>query len=352
MKRSLILGMIVFCCCAAFAEFAAYPMAAYGTDTDYVIGANCSLRFRPTAADTSSTKSTLDLQMKYSQKHQFQLLLQPELYFDADAFKATGELKFRRWPTTFYGIGNTSCSCTGETYTPVKYAAAARMSRRFSTHWRIGLRLDALHHSLEDITSGGMLDAGSVPGSEDYFLAGIGPTLSFDTRDNTSYPTCGIFAQAQTVGFLKALGSDYGFSRHQLDVRGYRQLIPGHIVAAQAVAIHTRDRVPFSSLPQLGEYLRAYDDEKFIDRNLVALRTEYRATPFSSGFLNRLGVVLFAEMGETKHHISDISIQDTHFAGGTGIRFALFRNPRFNVRMDFGWGHSASNLDIGIRESF
>ena len=64
MKRSLILGMIVFCCCAAFAEFAAYPMAAYGTDTDYVIGANCSLRFRPTAADTSSTKSTLDLQMR------------------------------------------------------------------------------------------------------------------------------------------------------------------------------------------------------------------------------------------------------------------------------------------------
>jgi outer membrane protein assembly factor BamA len=343
---ALLLGGVLL------AEFAIYPMGSYATDTGYVIGANGLIRFRPHLQDTLSQKSVLNLQAKYSQKNQFQVKLEPELYFDADATKANGELKFRRWPSLFYGVGNTNCSCEGEDYTPVTYEAAARIERTIAPGWRIGGSIDLIYHSVEEVTADGILDAGAIPGVEDYLLVGLGPSVSYDTRDELSYSTRGLYASLQTMGYLTQLGSDYGFSQYQLDLRKFHTIAPRQVVAAQIMAIHTRDTVPFASLPQLGEYLRAYEDEKFIDRNLLALRLEHRFIPFSFGLLNRLGTVLFAEIGEVKSQVEMLSTRDARVAYGVGLRYAVLRNPRFNLQVDFGWGTNVRNLEIGAGEAF
>lgn len=351
MKKRLAVFFVLLCGVLS-AEFAVYPMGSYATDTGYVFGANGLIRFRPVLQDTISQKSVLNLQAKYSQKSQFQVKLEPEFYFDANNTKATGELKFRRWPSLFYGIGNTSCSCDGEDYTPITYEAAVRVERTIAPGWRIGGSADIIHHTVEEITEGGLLDVDSIPGVEEYLLVGIGPSVSYDSRDELSYATEGIYASFQSMGYMTQLGSDYGFSQFQLDFRNFHTVALRQVLATQVMAIHTKNTVPFASLPQLGEYLRAYEDEKFIDRNLLALRMEHRFIPFSTGFLNRFGTILFAEAGEVKANAGQLSIRDTRLAYGFGLRYAVLRNPRFNLQIDFGWGTKVQNMEIGAGEAF
>src|SRR5690606_13425936 len=137
-----------------------------------------------------------------------------------------------------------------------------------------------------------------IPDNNGGLLAGIGPVLQFDTRNDLLFPTKGYYVDLSFTRFGSWLKSDYGFSDVRIDYRGFHALpilTTGTTLAVQALYHGTMDgEAPFYQLPYLSadRILRGVWRNLYIDRQAVALQAELR-----SNFSNidpRYGYVLFA----------------------------------------------------------
>ena len=98
--------------------------------------------------------------------------------------------------------------------------------------------------------------------------------------------------------------------------------------------------------------MRAITSNLFIDRNAYIFRIEDRFFHWNKGFEKRLGLVLFAEIGEIAPEIYKFNISDIQFNYGFGFRYSFFLEDRMNVRIDIGFGEVKANLSIGSGEVF
>jgi outer membrane protein assembly factor BamA len=186
--------------------------------------------------------------------------------------------------------------------------------------------------------------------------------LVYDTRDNESIPTKGIWAEAVYINaplflFNKSAYSQVSFIFHQYVP------VTSRLVFAYRLACQTKlsGQIPFYMLTELASTYRSQEalggsktirgvlNRRLVGNGFVLGNFEFRYTPFHAVLLNRnlgIGVNVFEDMGMiTNQYRVDQSLnmnafdyhtgrEKMHHAVGAGIR--LIVNHNFIVAMDDG----------------
>jgi outer membrane protein assembly factor BamA len=265
--------------------------------------------------------------------------------FDSERTAISGELRAADFPYDFYGIGPLATKDAKESY------AAQYAEVLLAREWEVvrGLRLGPKLHvrgeRIADVQPSGNLASGGVP-SGDYRAAGLGPTVTFDRRDDLFWPTTGAFVEVWALAYAAEGGRT--FARASLEARRFTPLGGGHVLGVDVAAKAAAGDVPFTLLPRLGgaRGLRGYYDGRWRDRCLWSTQAEWRF-PIAwrvrgTAFAGVAGVApSLARVGETRPRP----------AGGVGLRFRL-TSTGLNVSGDVAFGEDGPLTYLTIGEAF
>ena len=338
----MLLGLVGGARAMAGGEMAAFPILAYAPETRGIGGVWLEGFAR---ADSLARPQRLALYLMATQERQAELGLKPELWLAGGRWGLTGEAGYQKWPATSYGVGPRTPSAAAADFTAERVKLELRLRRRLASGFHAG---PCLLQVRESITTH---EPGYAFAHEEGSDTGLGLELGLDRREHAVAPRSGCYHQ------LRALRHGT-YSRWLADLRGYRALGPG-VLAGQA-ALEGRGGEPgYRALPRLGDFLRADETLRHVDRWLAAARLEWRQPSFitlpgrAGGWLSRRSAfVLFAEAGTVAAAPGALVRHGLLPSLGLGGRFALLPEARLNARADLAFGREGAALRIKVGEEF
>jgi hypothetical protein len=189
-------------------------------------------------------------------------------------------------------------------------------------------------------------------------------TLTYDTRDSITIPHKG----EEVMGFAGSSNSgiwgSVSYSFVGAEARMYRPVEPWLTVAAHAAARYmpSADRAPFWALSSIGgvdavpgerQPLRAFGQDRFIDRNSFAAGAELRTRiaqfkVFSTNL--SLEATPFVDLGKVFARDGENPLLHLHKAGGIGMRGVA--SPFIVGFVDVGFGPEGPAVFTGINYPF
>ena len=326
-------------------EWMVLPILFKSPDTGWAAGVLPQVVYRHR---NSSNPSFLRLDAYYTQKKQYHLVLRSSNWILGNNLHLTGRISFKDWPTNFYGIGNQTSEASKISITERVTDIQTSVQRRIGKHSLIGagyrFRNDNIRYPVE---SGFVFDP-QENGDYSYQTSGISADFTYDSRDNHFFPSSGFYAQFKIFQSAGITANDSNFFTLESSITRYLNIYQNQVLALQAVSIHTRGAVPFRMLSSLGNNLRGYSSTRFIDKNLLAARIEYRFVPL----VWRLGFTAFAGVGDVFNSFEDLSWNRLKFTVGAGIRFVFSSSEKVNIRLDYAFAKGSSGNYIDINEAY
>lgn len=329
-------------------EFAVFPQFAYSQETGFWGGLITYYRYE-LLPDTGQ-KNHLDLLTMYTQKKQLQIRFIPKFHFTNLNSDLKLNATFMKWPSEFYGIDNSNSQAERFKFTPEISELEIDWIYYLSSLMKLHCYSDILHSVI--IKREEPLLMKDVPGNEKYFISGLGLGISYDGRDAEDFPTQGIFTHCKLLSYRSWLGSDYDYEEITIDVREYLRLSNLHVLAFQQFFSYKSDQSPFYKLFKLGEYVRSYNDELFLNNHGLVFRAEYRFFPFKGKIGKRLGFATFIDLGQGMQRLQELNFSDWRCSYGIGLRISIFVKDRFNLRFDYGSCKADSAFEISGGETF
>lgn len=343
--RIILLGLLLAgVAVARDLVLAPFPILAYTPETGGIGGAFLQGVW---PADSLRHESQLAAWLSLSTNKQVEAGVRPEFWLAGDRWMLQGELSYQNWPATWFGPGESPEELS---YTVERLKTELQVRRRLAGNFGVGFY--GLHLR-ESFTA---WDEGFTLGDQEGPDTGLGVEAALDTRDGSVWPTRGLFLLTRAARHGKWADNERPYSRWLVDGRGYR-LSAGGVLAGQAVLEGRGGQPGFRSLPKLGDYLRAYEDQRLLERWLVAGRLEWRrplSLPAWTGryFQERCGLVLFTELGILADRPDDLAGAAWKRSLGLGGRYALLPEQHVNVRADLAFGSDGAALRIKVGEEF
>jgi len=330
---------------------AAYPLVMYAPEFSLMMGGGAVMVFRRAGAAAAAKPDNLTVNAMYTLKNQTVLQVLPELYSNDEKYKFRATALYQNMPATFFGIGNSGAmsysdiTAREEKYTNRTFIFQPQLTRTVWGRLRAGLSYDVKDTRVLDVPRAGRLAGGSVQGVQGGLLSGLGGVLDYDGRDNLFYPSRGVYAQAVTRFYRKSLGSDYVYDYYSLDLRGYRRLGEGGVLALQFSGVAAGRGVPFYDMPLYD--LRGIYNTYFLNRANYYTQAEYRFP-----LKHRFYAVVFAGGGNSAPELRKLSLRNIQFIMGSGVRFVLDKKEKINMRFDIGASRWGVQPYFGITEAF
>lgn len=348
MKKIIFLVMVFYLCFTRVycgEEHGNYyvfiPYAGYSDETGIMVGS-----FAKTGFSLNSLQYESELSLNISENKQLSLSLNNLIPLN-QTWKLGLELKYRKWPDTFYGFSNSFSEKYKVSFTPVSKVADVLIKYQ-PEQFFFGINYVLNDYDLLEWDS------------ENYYLiakydlrkysreSGSGIVLGYDNRDNSSFTFDGNLVKAGYYRFFDSRGK-YLNQRFFFDGRAFRELSRNSIIAFQFYGEIREGKTNFMSLPRLGNYLRAYPAMKYIEKKMIAFRSEYKLFPFSRKYLDRLGLAVFFESGRIGE---DLGNNQWQYSTGTGIRYNISKKSKTYLRADFAIGRGSTNVILIGREAF
>ncbi|WP_370979345.1 BamA/TamA family outer membrane protein [Agaribacterium sp. ZY112] len=179
----------------------------------------------------------------------------------------------------------------------------------------------------------------------DVRTSGLGPVLSFDSRDDNYYPSNGQIFNAKYSINDEGLGSDFNFRMLKSDYRKYFTLIPKNVLALKAQIKAADGEIPFFIEPTLS--MRGFDVARYRDNVTASMHAEWRYK-----FHDRWGAVAFAETGAVADNVDELS-DGTHISSaGVGIRWQATKAKKINLGIDIAVSTDDQAVYIRAGEAF
>ena len=336
------------------AGFFFVPLLYYTPDTRFAYGAAGVYYFNTaknlTENDHPTRLSYVRLLADYTQNKQFDVYSTWNVFTDQEKWLFKGDLRYRNFPDSYYGIGNDSKDEDRERYAYDFYSIKALVMKRLGIFTFAGL--DFLYENEFNFTYDdpeGSLALNEVEGARGGIGSAVGSVFTFDSRDNVVNAFKGQFAQFSAYFFLPELGSDFDFVFLDAVYNTYHQIKPGHIIATNAVAQFNFGGVPFLDMAKVGndDLLRGYARNRFRDEHFLAAQTEYRFP-----IHKRFGGVAFVGIGDVFAQPNDLRLDLLKYSYGGGVRFTINKNERLNLRFDYGFGRDSDAFYLSVTEAF
>ena len=327
------------------------PIVFYTPETSLAFGGGIIFTFRDPDRPADKRPDNLQLIAAYSLKNQIFLSLSPEIHFNEKNGKLYVQTGYTDWPTSFFGIGNETDIDTAdiddleEVYSHRSFMVQPWIVHKVVSHLSLGATLDLKRSDISDTENDGLLEQGEIPGSDGGVRSGLGPALIWDSRNSLFFPTRGSWHKIWSWHYRDQFGSDFDYNLYGADFRNYRSLKPGHILAWHLAGISTDGDVPFDELPT--PPIRGLYEGLFIDKNMLTLELEYRFPlkgPWSGA--------AFAGVGDIFEDTQDLEFQNLKYAAGGGLRFAIDKKEKINLRVDIGVSRYGVFPYVLFQESF
>ena len=328
----------------------AFPFAVRSLETNWGFGA-VAARFFKAGSTTDTTIRTSDINVLglYTLRKQLILVLNSTVFFPREDRIARFQASYSYYPDDFWGLGNHVPASNEEGFSQKQWFINPQFLQRVHKNFYLGVTYEFQHTGPVAYQPGGLFDQENITGRHGGITSGIGPILSWDTRNNAYSPDHGFFGELQYVWFPGFLGSDFKFQVFSADVRKFIYLDQKSVLALQGIAGLTFGNTPFRKLEELGgaDMMRGYYGGRYTDKCLMAYQAEYRRFLFW-----RIGMVAFAATGEVAPTPTLFELNGFHFTYGGGLRFMLSKEEKLNLRVDYGIARGSNAFTVQLREAF
>lgn len=320
-----------------FRSWTAAPIVFYSPETEWAFGIGGAWFYRAgmKRKKPGRTVSSLDAFALYSVRNQFRVEFSSETYSDLDRWRSDVKVGYRRFPESYFGIGNETLLDNEEIVTRLHPFLEASFLREVLPHFFVGASSLVEHNDFVSILEGGLLDNPEIPGVAGGLNWGLGPQFLFDLRDNPRYTYRGFMAYASVVWHENSLGSVEDYLNTIVDLRYFIELPRTHVLGFQAYANLIVGDPPFYRMAMLGgpDMLRGFFEGRFRDEYYLATQMEYRFPIWW-----RFRGAVFAAVGDVARHLGDFDLSDFKYSGGLGLRLAIDPQERVYLRVDFAVG--------------
>ncbi len=340
------------------------PLISYSPETSLRLGTASVFLFRPNGCTTGTQLSSIRIPVTYTLNRQQKVRFSYEVFLDGNRHILDGFVQWQKFPFYFYGIGSGTMETDEETYTGRTIGAQASYLNNLAERFFLGAQLIWVNNKVLEREPDGLLSRdGLIAGSEGSVSSGVGVIGRYDSRDNNLNPGRGMYLQSSLTAFPESFGSDYAFTKFELDFRRYFRPFGKHVLAFQFFAENNWGQPPFELLALLGgdELMRGHYEGRFRDKTLMAAQVEYRL-PVSRrdwfggeeklGFWKRWGLAGFAGLGTVAPNFGGLPDSRLKYSLGMGIRYLVLPKERVNIRVDFGFGTQRPGFYFNVREAF
>ena len=326
----------------------AFPFVVRSLETNWGFGGIAARFFRP-GHDTTVRTSDVNVLGLYTLRSQLILVLSSTVFFPHEDHIFRFQASYSYYPDDFWGLGNHTKYSDEEGFKQKQYFINPQFLKRIHGNLYIGVTYEYQHTGPVEYTPGNLFDQENITGRHGGNTSGIGPILSWDTRNNAYSPDKGGFAEIQYEYFRPFIGSAFKFTVLSIDLRKFFKLSPRSVLAVQGLGGLTFGNTPFRKLEELGgtDMMRGYYGGRYTDKCLMAYQAEYRRFLFW-----RIGIVAFAATGEVAPTPSRFELNGLHYTGGGGLRFALSKEEKLNLRVDYGVAKHSNAFTVQLREAF
>jgi len=327
------------------------PVVANSVETSWSFGGVMSFTYNLKHGDTTTRTSNLQGLVLYTLKKQFLAALDGAVYFPGEKYIISHQLTYSAFPDKFWGLGNKTPNSNEEAYEFRQVYLRLHGQKLISNHLFIGLLYEFQQLINIDYIKNGLFDQEKILGRNGYRVSGLGLSLTYDTRNNAFAPDKGEMLQAFFNHFEPVIGSSYEYTNYVVDLRKYIKLAKEQVLATQLFGFFTTGDVPFRSLASLGgaSSMRGFYQGRFKDKDMLVLQAEYRLPLFW-----RIGAVAFSGVGDVGRHLNDFSLPNIKVSYGGGLRVALKKSEKLNLRVDYGFGNNrlARGFYLQLAEAF
>ena len=315
------------------------PIIARSIETGWSFGLASASTFHLYKRDTTIRTSNAQAIVLYTTRHQFVTALNGSIYFPGERWILNEQFSYSSFPDDFWGLGKRAPDSNEESYKFKQYYIYLHPQFKIGKHLFLGTVFEFQRVFDIDYLAGGLFDQENVPGRYGYHIAGLGLSLTYDTRNNAFWPDRGGMYQFWFDHFAPVLGSDYQYTNYVIDLRRFIRVYHGQVLALQAYGSFNEGEVPLRSLAFLGgaNSMRGYYAGRYRDKNAGILQAEYRIPIWW-----RIGAAGFADMGNVGPELKDVNGSHVKYSYGGGLRIALNQTEKLNLRLDYGLakGHS------------
>jgi outer membrane protein assembly factor BamA len=311
------------------------PIIASSIETGWSFGLAGASTFHLKTHDSATRTSNIQALALYTTRQQLVVALNGSIYFPGERFILNQQLSYSSFPDNFWGLGKSTPDSNEESYKFRQYYVYLHPQILLGHNLFLGLIYEFQRVIGVEYPPGGLFDKENILGRQGYKVSGLGLSFTYDTRNNAFAPDRGMMLQFYFDNFASILGSDYQYTNFVLDLRRFFRISDRQVLAFQAYGFFNAGEVPLRSLASLGgaSSMRGYYAGRYRDKNQAVLQAEYRVYLFW-----RLGAVAFGDMGNVGKDLQEINFQYLKYSYGGGLRVALNKKEKLNLRMDYGIG--------------
>ena len=325
------------------------PIIARSIETGWSFGMASASTFHLNSNDTAIRTSNAQALALYTTRAQLVLAINGSIYFPGERFIINEQLSYSSFPDKFWGLGKLASDSNKESYKFKQYYVYLHPQRRVGANLFLGVIYEFQRVFGVEYTRGELFDKQNILGRDGYHVSGLGFSFTYDTRNNAFSPDHGTMLQFYFDHFMPLLGSDYQYTNYVLDLRRFIRIYGQQVLALQAYGFFNAGEVPLRSLAYLGgaNSMRGYYAGRFRDKNQAVIQAEYRVPLFW-----RLGAVGFGGIGNVGPELKDLDFHYCKYSYGGGLRVALNRAEKLNLRLDYGLGKESRGFYLQLEEAF
>jgi outer membrane protein assembly factor BamA len=332
----------------------AFPALIYSPETTLAFGGAGNYYFK-IGHDTTVRTSYIQGLALYTLRDQAVLGMESTIFFHNERYLLKTKASASYFPDRFWGLGNDSKDADMERYTVGQFYLFPQLLRKTYKNLFLGMAFEIQNVFSFEYGKGrppgsSIFDVQQVSGRKGSLVSGIGLVALWDGRDNTFSPTKGYYFSYYINDFSSALGSSFNYTSHSLDARKYIEVAKNQVLALQFVMIGNIGTVPVRSMSNIGNnsIMRGYYEGRYTDNNFIAAQIEHRFH-----LIGRFGMVAFAAAGRVGQEFEDLfTFQGLKPSLGTGLRYAIDKKEKLNLRFDVGLGQRSNGLYFNITEAF
>lgn len=230
------------------------------------------------------------------------------------------------------------------------WAAYAQMTYRIKGDWFLGIQglVSDVQYRPDTPQDADYLDR---VGAEDTTSGGIGPVVSYDSRDNIHYPTSGTLAEMKVFYKPSSWGNAADYAVGDLAINYFIQMADNRVLALRLFGRTGTEDTPYTDKSRLGQQsdLRGFKSGEISGLTLLSGQVEHRWQ-----LTERWGVVAFGGLAKLwDDDLEALITEDLYYSVGGGIRFMLNTDQKINFRIDAAVGNGDNKgIYAGIREAF
>ncbi|QEM13980.1 MULTISPECIES: polymerase [Mucilaginibacter] len=337
-------------------SFVILPVLSSAPETGLEVGGAGLLSFYTDTSKLNTRVSNVFAYATITTKGQSRLSLTSSYWTPGNTYHLTAGVSYINFPFDFYGIGNNTLKANSDRIGQKRFKVNFAGEKKITDNLYAGINAGAWdYHFSDDDKTGIFYTDPRVENRGGGPSVYIGPTITFDNRNNNTYTTKGLIIGAYFQAIHGMFGNnDYKGGFFNIEYSQFFLLAPKWVLGldVQEQSL-TGSASPFYLLPDLGsdELMRGYYNGRFRDRNMIAGQAELRYR-----LSNRIGFAGFVGTGEVfKNSFSSSELKPNY---GGGLRYFFDVQKGLAVRVDYGVGQKIPNekrltgFYIGLGQSF